>query len=91
MTDFDTDRETAAAVDALVFRLRNRDGADDEPFAQEFITALKQRGWRPTPARSSPGWDRQFGGGAEPTAEYLAAKAAVLARPPLPEHRTDEP
>jgi hypothetical protein len=47
------DAETRAAVAALVHRLRNHDpdtdplGADAEPFAAEFIAALKSRGWRP--------------------------------------------
>jgi hypothetical protein len=40
-----TDRETAAAVDALTRRLRNRDPhTDDEVFALEFITALRDLG-----------------------------------------------
>lgn len=72
----DIDRETREAVAALVFRLRNREGADDEPFAQEFIAALKLRGWRPTEARPVPGWNRQHGGGAEPPHEALAAVRA---------------
>jgi hypothetical protein len=91
MEDTDTIAETKAAIDALVYRLRNRGDADDEPFAQEFVAALKARGWRPTPAGQSPGWDRQFGGGSEPSADYLAAKAAVKALPPLPEHRVARP
>lgn len=50
----DLDRETAAAIDALVYRLKNREpGTDDEPFAQEFVMALRHRGWRPTEARAS--------------------------------------
>jgi hypothetical protein len=57
----DLDRESTAAVDALVYRLRNRgDGegqfaTDDEPFAQEYVIALRARGWRPTEARAP--WD----------------------------------
>ena len=52
----DLDHESASAVDALVYRLRNREpGTDDEPFALEFITAMRARGWRPTEARSP--WD----------------------------------
>jgi hypothetical protein len=52
MTD-SYDAETRAAVDALAYRLRNHDpdtdplGADAEPFAAEFVAALKARGWRP--------------------------------------------
>jgi hypothetical protein len=89
MTDADisTDRETKAAVDALVHRLRNRGDSDDEWFAQEFIAALKLRGWRMTPATPSPAWDRKFGGGANPGDEYRAARAVIDAKPPLPEHR----
>jgi hypothetical protein len=48
----DLDNETRAAISALVHRLRNPGdadplGADAEPFAAEFIAALKARGWRP--------------------------------------------
>jgi hypothetical protein len=52
----DLDRETKSAVDALVYRLKNREpGTDDEPFAQEYVIALRARGWRPTEARTP--WD----------------------------------
>jgi hypothetical protein len=52
----DLDRETKSAVDALVYRLKNREpGTDDEPFAQEYVIALRARGWRPTEARAP--WD----------------------------------
>lgn len=55
-----TDAETQAAIDALAYRIRNRDAAvrdggedvgDAEPFALEFMTALRGHGWRPTPAK----------------------------------------
>jgi hypothetical protein len=54
-----TDAETSAAIEALVHRVKLRDQAiragedcpDAEPFALEFLTALRGRGWRPTPAR----------------------------------------
>jgi hypothetical protein len=73
-----TDHETAAAIDALVHRLRNRDpGTDDEPFALEFITALRARGWRPTEARPMPAWKHPAGHGVDPTADYLAARQAL--------------
>lgn len=57
-----TDAETTAAIEALTHRVKARDQAirdgedypDAEPFAQEFITALRSRGWRPTPARAFP-------------------------------------
>jgi len=76
-----TDRETAAAVDALTHRLRNRDpDTDDEVFALEFITALRARGWRPTEARVMPGWKLPPGRGTEPTGDYLAARQALDAR-----------
>lgn len=81
----DIDRETRLAVEALVYRLRNRGDADDEPFAAEFIAALKARGWRPTAAVPSPHWrvqgdshipDTSRSGGAE----YLAVKAEMAAK-----------
>ena len=69
------DHETAAAVDALTRRLRDRDpGTDDEVFALEFITALRARGWRPTEARVRPAWKLPAGHGVDPTADYLAAR-----------------
>lgn len=80
MTDLDT--ETRAAIDALVFRLRNRGDADDEPFAQEFIAALKARGWRPVLVpppeadwRRAPGNSRVPRGSLDPD-----VKAALVAR-----------
>jgi len=56
-----TDAETAAAIDALVYRVKARDKAirdgedhpDAEPFALEFLTALRGQGWRPTPAKAT--------------------------------------
>jgi hypothetical protein len=83
----DSDNETRAAVEALVYRLRNRGDADDEPFAQEFITALKARGWRPVLAVPvDADWRRASGSSRVPDAAkpggagYLAAKAAMAAR-----------
>jgi hypothetical protein len=77
----DLDREDAAAVDALVYRLRNREpGTDDEPFAQEFITALRARGWRPTEARVLPEWRRPAGSGTEPNEDWQRARAELAAR-----------
>jgi hypothetical protein len=57
-----TDAETTAAIDALVYRVKARDKAirdgedapDAEPFALEFLTALRGQGWRPTPAKAKP-------------------------------------
>ena len=48
------DREIRAAIDALIYRLKNRaEGTDDEPFAMEFVQAMMGRGWRPTPAKAT--------------------------------------
>jgi hypothetical protein len=55
-----TDAETSAAIEALAHRVKARDKAirdgddhpDAEPFALEFLTALRGRGWRPTPAKA---------------------------------------
>jgi hypothetical protein len=71
------DRERRAAIDSLVYRLRNRGDADDEPFAAEFITALWGRGWRPVLAR--PDWRRQPQG-RPPTDEFRDALKALHAR-----------
>ena len=54
----DLDRETTAAIDALDYRLQNRgddDGqyaTDNQMFAQEYVLAMRLRGWRPTEARA---------------------------------------
>jgi hypothetical protein len=51
-----TDTETAAAIEALAYRIRERDAdperSDADVFALEFMTALRGRGWRPTAART---------------------------------------
>jgi hypothetical protein len=66
------DQATREAVAALVYRLRQRDEAapgdraDVEPFAQEFIAALRLRGWRPTPAQAAVTWGPPVGRGADP-------------------------
>jgi hypothetical protein len=62
------ERETQAAVAALVHRLQNRgDGegqfaTDDKPFALEYVTALIGFGWRPFEAvrdtRSQPAGEK---------------------------------
>lgn len=94
MTELDA--ETRAAIDALVFRLKNRGDSDDEPFAAEFIAALRGRGWRPTEARAAPDWRRAPGDARVPdagrpgSAEYLAAKAALAARVTGPQQRLTE-
>jgi len=56
-----TDAETTAAIEALTYRVKLRDQAirdgedypDAEPFALEFLTALRGQGWRPTEARAT--------------------------------------
>ena len=79
-TGISTDQETQYAVDALVYRLRNRGGADDEPFAAEFIAALKLRGWRPTAARPSPPWHRPASPPVPPDADTEGATSYRLVR-----------
>lgn len=73
----DAEREKQAAVAALVWRLRNRSGEDDEPFAAEYVASLWARGWRPV-IEQGPDW-RLRTGGSPPSEEYLAAKQRVLA------------
>lgn len=76
------DDESQAAIDALVWRLRNRDPeSDDEGFATEYVAALRVRGWRPTEAKPVPTWREQTAdrdAPHDPTPEYLAAKQAIL-------------
>ncbi len=56
-----TDSDTTAAVEALAYRIRERDAAirdgqdfaDADVFAAEFMTAMRGHGWRPTPAKTS--------------------------------------
>jgi hypothetical protein len=86
------ERESRAAVDALVWRLKNRpeDDDNDELFAVEFITALKGHGWRPTLARPAPDWrspraDSRLPSGENPGgADYLAKRAQIFARAAVP-------
>lgn len=65
------DQETRDAVAALAHRLRRRDEAteddraDPEPFALEYVMAMRLRGWRPTPATVVTSW----GPGARPGAD----------------------
>lgn len=74
MTAFE-DREKRFAVDALVFRLRNRGDADDEPLAAEFIAALWGRGWRPVEVLSPA--VRRTGPATGPNEAYREARALV--------------
>jgi hypothetical protein len=56
-----TDKETAAAIEAMARRVRQRDTAmreggdyaDADVFALDELTALRGRGWRPTAAKTS--------------------------------------
>ena len=86
-----TDAEITAAVEALAHRIRQRDNAihacendigDAEVFAQEFITALRGHGWRPTgakagaqPMHAPPVPDRR-----SRDEELAAARAGLAAR-----------
>lgn len=69
------DREKRFAVDALVYRLRNRGEADDEPLAAEFIAALWGRGWRPIDALGPAA--RRTGPATGPNEAYREARALV--------------
>jgi hypothetical protein len=73
----DLDHETQAAIEALVYRLRNRTDEDDEPFAQEYVLAMRLRGWRPTEARVVPGWRHPAAPRTEPTEEWRQARAEL--------------
>lgn len=83
MTELDA--ETRAAVAALVFRLRNHGdtdplGADAEPFAEEFLAALKARGWRPVLAVPADADWRRASGRPPPGSLDPDVKAALFAR-----------
>lgn len=57
-----TDADTAAAIESLAYRLRQRDEAirngteypDAEPFAQDFLAAMIGKGWRHLEALAPP-------------------------------------
>lgn len=76
------DQATRDAVAALAARVRRRDEAapddrpDAEPFAIEFLTALRAQGWRPTPAWPVVPWQRTT----PPPSPGTAARGAALAR-----------
>lgn len=75
------DRETKAVIDALVYRLRNREEAtDDEPFAMEFVQALLGRGWRPTEARRMAMFPPPRSDGGKPPEEIRAELEAARER-----------
>lgn len=64
------DHDTSVLIDALTYRLRNRDQYPDDPelFAKEFVTALLGHGWRPTEARRVDWHDLPRGSG-QPVSE----------------------
>lgn len=76
----------ASLTEALTYRLRNRGSgpgqypADDELFAQEFLTAVLGRGWRPTQARRADWRDLPTGDGLPSGQEARAAVDAVRAQ-----------
>lgn len=76
----DLDRQTQAAIEALVHRLKNRgddDGqfaTDPEVFAQEFMAAMRGRGWRPVDALSKPAPEARR---ANPNDDWQQARAAL--------------
>ncbi|MDG9703741.1 hypothetical protein [Streptomyces sp. DH37] len=94
MDDLHPDQETRDAIRALAMRLRARDAAaaegeepvDAEVFAAEYITALRTRGWRPTPARPAPPWQRTLPPATPETAQQRAAeiRAELRRRRPCP-------
>lgn len=94
MTDVEEDRR---AIAALVHRLKSEHGdanplgKDAEPFAAEFIAALRQFGWRPVcvlPAVAD--WRKQPGGDTDRALRGGAlAREMLAARPPfVPEQGT---
>lgn len=72
MTSNNIDQATRDAIAALVHRMRQRDEATDEdrpdiePFALEYVMALRLRGWRPTPAQAAVSWGPPVSRGADP-------------------------
>lgn len=94
-----TDADTQAAIDALTYRLRKRDAAlrgeadagepdDPEVFALEYLTAMRGKGWRPTPAEVSSWKDQAHGGDGLPVGQeardLVAAYRAKAAAKPNP-------
>ena len=75
------DEGTQEAIDALVYRIRDRGEADLEIIAREFMLELRERhGWRPTDARRVP-WKVPPGDSPQPDpdkpggAEYASVRA----------------
>jgi hypothetical protein len=85
-----TAAETAAAIEALAHRIRQRDAAmrdgedypDPEPFAAEYLAALRGQGWRVTAAKAYPGWKPPGDRTKNPaTEDWHAIRAEWEARP----------
>ena len=82
MTSSNLDQETRDAIAALVYRLHKRDQATDEdkpdaePFAHEYVMALRLRGWRPTPAQAAISWGPPIGRGTDPAKHADLLEAA---------------
>ncbi|MEU6725556.1 hypothetical protein ABZ917_17760 [Nonomuraea wenchangensis] len=75
------DEATRAAIAALVHRIRERDSAeadrpDPEPFATEYVMALRGQGWRPTAARPVQPWTEQIGPPPHPETAHRGAEMA---------------
>lgn len=79
------------AVEALTRIITANQDPDTYPRATalECVAAMEGLGYRPTEARPPASWNRQHGGGAPASDEFRAIKAAIAAKPPLPEHRND--
>jgi hypothetical protein len=77
----DLDEATRAAVAALAHRVRERDAAADrpdaEPFATEYVMALRGQGWRLTAARPAAPWQERIG---PPPRPETARRGAELVR-----------
>lgn len=78
MTPEEIDAEMARAIDDLEARLRERDAAEERPdaraFALAWITEIRGRGWRPTPAKPLPEWGQQLGPPPNPDTAHRGAE-----------------
>ena len=73
-----TDPDTAAAIEALAYRLRNNRDEDPDLFALEFMTALRGRGWRVT--NTAPPPVHPAGAGLPKREDAVAAVAELKAQ-----------
>jgi hypothetical protein len=82
-----TDNETAAAIESLAYRIRERDAAirdggefaDAGVFALEFMTAMRGRGWRLTAAKAvTPPMHAPAGTADKPRSELLSNLRAEM-------------